>query len=677
MLITLKSDNDSNANLFTNYFKEGIIIEPNSEIALINGSYKLGNQFVIGGTNNQFQMALAPLNAQTTITLAQGTYTNLATLATEIQTKIRAYGDGLDDFTKSLFPSANMTVATQNGDPHKLDFSIRQTPAGGIDLDNLYTDGPDINSFISGEVAGGLRLASGGKRGFFYKAGATDTYASGKAITRNQSGTQNWKPFPYSTNVNGLLCYEFSFKPSQLGLEAMIGISTGGWAGPADDAIAQLRTRTDNTIEIWESLSGTLTQIAVAGQAFSLGETLRILVPVQHVANPPPQPEFIRYQKNFNGNWYDFNLNTATRYTFHLGELEVNPVLSIKTPRVLNIIPLTDAPNAVAGIITVANSTISTAGTNYLVGERCAATGGSGTEAEIVVNAIDGGGGITGYTMVNSGKNYQNGEILTLTGQAALANTARLTVTTAVNAVNVVSGGTNYVVGDVITDGATGVELRVLTVNGGVIQTFEIIDVGTGGVPDNTTLTYSNAHGGNTAQIDIRLRQSIVPAMHSVTSSLLQQNPTWAPLDATSYSDQEFHAVQVGFRELLNLNIAPYTNGTGINVDRMEFSSNDDVAKNIRTTNNMLIHLDNFPVKSKHKNGQGKAIASLPVGDNDNSHVGLFHTSVNWLLYHQLENRAPINANEMVIRITDNEGALLQGLEHPVVIDLDLRPRSR
>ena len=47
MLITLQSNSDSDASNFSNFFKETVQIEPRSEIAMVNMSYKFSN--AVGG----------------------------------------------------------------------------------------------------------------------------------------------------------------------------------------------------------------------------------------------------------------------------------------------------------------------------------------------------------------------------------------------------------------------------------------------------------------------------------------------------------------------------------------------------------------------------------------------------------------------------------------------------
>ena len=46
MLITLQSDSGGNASQFSNYFKETVQIQPDSEIALVSASYKFTNSIV-------------------------------------------------------------------------------------------------------------------------------------------------------------------------------------------------------------------------------------------------------------------------------------------------------------------------------------------------------------------------------------------------------------------------------------------------------------------------------------------------------------------------------------------------------------------------------------------------------------------------------------------------------
>ena len=120
MLITLKSDNDANANLFTNFMPEGLMIEPDSEVGLLNASYKIGGGYVIGTGNDNFQLRLGPENVLTELTVPAGSYADLAALTLAIQNTIHTHIGTLDEITQACYPTVTMSVAVDGGDNKKL-----------------------------------------------------------------------------------------------------------------------------------------------------------------------------------------------------------------------------------------------------------------------------------------------------------------------------------------------------------------------------------------------------------------------------------------------------------------------------------------------------------------------------------------------------------------------------
>ena len=73
MLITLQSNSDADCNDFTNFFKETVMIEPKSEIALVNISYNFESGITLTALNNTFTVKLAK-DVATVITIPIGDY---------------------------------------------------------------------------------------------------------------------------------------------------------------------------------------------------------------------------------------------------------------------------------------------------------------------------------------------------------------------------------------------------------------------------------------------------------------------------------------------------------------------------------------------------------------------------------------------------------------------------
>jgi len=698
MLITLKSDNNTNANLFTNFMPEGLMIEPDSEVGLLNASYKIGGGYVIGTGNDNFSLRLGPENVLNELTVPAGSYADLAALTLAIQNTIHTHIGTLDEITQACYPTVTMSVAVDGGDNKKLTFSFKFDPIqNSFQNTALITDsarnvsGDPINAFVDLQMAGITNGGGGGPgaraAGTFYKTGSASTYAlSGKGITVSGDGLTNFQPFPFGaiiTQTGGAGPEEFyviEFMPTG-GCESLIGISANS-ALSADEAVLQLRTTVANEIEIYEYSDNAAEQIAAASQSFVIGDRLRILVPAHHHDPDEPQAQTAIYQKvAADGTVSTFNfVQNPDRFTFHPNSRDIHPVWSVKTPRIIGQLPKVSILS-LTGCVVDTGTSITSDGAAYSAGEVCTTTGGTGSGCEVLITSTSVQGDVTGFTILKSGNGYTAGDVLSLVGTwggHVTSFLATLTVAVEPAVSNKVSGG-GYTQGETITSTQYGISAVVGPTTGtGQIGALTITDGGTGDIPPGTTITFSlgQTPSGNptvAATFEAHALDGQAPSIKAVRTSTLALNPSYAVMDRASYTGQEFIANEQGFRDLINLNSTPYTNTD----DLMTFGSTDDITFNQRTTNNILVHLDNFPIKSKHKGGQGKAIASIPFGDNGNANVGLFHVATNWLVYHSLENKEVINANEIVVRLTDNEGALIQGIEHPVIIDLDLRPRTR
>jgi len=187
----------------------------------------------------------------------------------------------------------------------------------------------------------------------------------------------------------------------------------------------------------------------------------------------------------------------------------------------------------------------------------------------------------------------------------------------------------------------------------------------------------NSAAGGDKAQISLQNARSYYPSIKNLRMTGFVEHPLETP---------DIIHNPLGLQQNCSLDmdtLGPLINLTGvqnatINADNTTAVIDETGASstpNSRVANNLLIHLDNFPIHSKHKGGEGRCIAALPYGDSDKP-SGLFQDRSYNLTYHGLENKGDENHNEIKVRLTDAEGGLIQGLTHPTVINLDLRPRT-
>jgi hypothetical protein len=90
MLITLQSDSNGNASQFSNFFKETVQIQPDSEIALVSASYKFTNSIVIlSGVNDTFSVRLGATDDAFDVVVNAGDYPTQDAFISELNTALR------------------------------------------------------------------------------------------------------------------------------------------------------------------------------------------------------------------------------------------------------------------------------------------------------------------------------------------------------------------------------------------------------------------------------------------------------------------------------------------------------------------------------------------------------------------------------------------------------------
>ena len=356
----------------------------------------------------------------------------------------------------------------------------------------------------------------------------------------------------------------------------------------------------------------------------------------------------------------------------------------IQDSAIINQIPVTNTIMNRVGGIDIAGLQYITPGTEYFAGERVLIEAPDGTVASATgyISSVNATGGITGLVLEYIGENYTTAmNNLTVTGYESGQADARVSVTAITDQATIATGGTGYVVGDEFREvGQTdGVQIRVDAVNAGIITQFSVITASAPSrpyTPGNPMFIKANLNETQ-AQISFRGVRNLYPYMKNLRVNGYVNHTTALPDNVSNplglHQKARFEASTLG--PVIGLSgttnaLITMPGETGAVLDPIPTQA----TPTNRIANNLLVHIDSFPITSYHKNGQGRCIAALPFGEG--SKHGLFHDSPYNLTYHSLENKKDENHNEMRIRITDAEGNLLQGLQHPTVINLDVRPTS-
>lgn len=701
MLITLKSnlldgseDNINDANQFTNYFPGGFILKKNSQIGLLNCTYNINEGYVIEGTPLQMKIVVPPDTTEQIRTVAIGSYTG-DELAAAIQTSLRTLATM--PASNSVWPIAGFTCKFHR---HKQEFSIK-VPWDPVN-ELQHTINIEQYARLNGTLKGGKRqlpvqAVSANDQALFYKD-SNDVLTSTNSMTSIKSNPGGSDEV-FNANAMGLkvpalatanayfASYEFQ-ATATVGIEARFALSH---PNIIDIKFANIQLALDgsgvgatsNVVAYENNTTGQPQKIEFSPVVSAApNDKFRILIPVQYTGQGTDHNNAI-YQKYTNNIWQTLTLTAgAARYTIK-GSDSVVFRASIASPGYTDELRSEPSVNLLTkgnGI----NNFFYDPGSSYILGEQV--TFGLGTPAATkaatgTVAAIDANGGITEIELAEIGEGYSVQNDIVITGVESGKTSCTIDIDSITTHAILGTGGTKYVKEDVLTvlgGSQPNLKFKVMEVNNptdGVITEISIEDNSNKLYTNNTPLSLSNANAGGTgAQISLFNAQSFYPSIKNLRMtgfvSHLENNPNLIhnPLGLQQNCSLDMDTVGplIGLPGVLN---------TTINSDSTvaEIDETGPIAKpNTRVANNLLVHLDNFPIRSKHKGGEGRCIAALPYGDG--TKAGLFQDRSFNLTYHSLENKSDENHNEIRVRITDAEGGLLQGLLHPTVINLDLRP---
>lgn len=699
MLITLKSnllngteDNVNTANQFSNYFPGGLIIRPNSEIGLLNCTYNIQEGFVIEGAPLQIIMYIPPDTRAQVRQIPVGSYTG-DELAAAIETALNVVP--LMNASNNVFPSTGFKCSFDDT-KHEFTLDLPWDPVDEVQY-NINTDEyATVNgSLISSGLQQPITGVPNTEQSLYYKNNNVETYLS-NSMTSVRAGEV------YNANAMGIKVsnlatenpYFASYEiqaTSTVGIEARIGFSHPNVTDVSNSNI-QLALdgagagQTSSVVAYENNGAGAPARIEFDPPATAAAnEQFRILLPVQYNSQAKDHENAI-YQKYVNNAWETLKLASGSqRYTIK-GSDSVVFRASIRTPAFINEPRITNGADVLTlgdGILEGAGITLAAAGIGYMAGEAftLAAGAASTVSATGFITGVDANGGITNLDLQNIGQGYQVEGPLVITGLDSGSVNGTINIVQVTAHATLATGGANYAVGDVLSvQGGAQPDLRftVLAENAGVITQLSISANGNNNYANGTPMFINKAGGAvnDHAQITLNNAASYYPSIknlkmtgfvaHPADNAQMIHNPLG--LQQNIRADMSTLGPLIGITGVQHSTIPNPPISAGIDETGVA------VTPNSRVANNLLVHLDNFPIKSKHKGGEGRCIAALPYGDGTKS--GLFQDRSYNLVYHGLENKTEENHNEIRVRLTDAEGGLIQGLLHPTVINCDLRPRT-
>ena len=657
MIITVKStqEDNSDANDFVNFFPDGLILKPNCEIGLLNITYNIQEGYAVeAGVNNHLTISFPPYNVPQNVNIPTGSYT-ISELTTEIETQLRATLALMDNLTQKLIPSSTLLCTS---DPKKGTFTISSVwNPDSLDSQVSTIVGTDPTGVITGDLVGGE------SDGYYRKTSTTNSHAS------NFVTTGNWEAYAFG-KVNSSATPEYfhicEMVVNESESHTILGLTTDK-VQDASFASFGIETMPNGKFHIFEIISGVRTQIQPPAnqRSYSSGDKFEIHMPVQPEKGPYVSPLY--YHTPLGGTAALIILTSA----LSRGAVDPNAdffgIVSIKQPAVLGALDSETNAMADTGLLTTLGSNITNGGTGYIDGEKIIVSGGGIGSTEASFYCIAAGGVITGIlgNWYDHGTSYSATEVLTLTGSISKSSDARITVASVDDAVGG-NFGTLYAQNDVLTDPVTGMVITVTAKDAaGAITEFDVTTPPNPALTLGQQVTFPNPHtGGSPAILDFRALEDNYPTISGLKFTGLALSPTFHPL--ITQITQELGGSTLG--PIIGIPNTTSNNNATLSVTGISTTPNN------RTANNLLVHVDNFPIRSRHYLGEGRCVMALPFGDNSHP-TGLFQDRSYNLTYHSLHNKDIVNHNEMRIRITDADGNKLLGIHHPVVLNFDLRPK--
>lgn len=411
MLITLQSNSDSDASDFVNHFKETVMIEPKSELALVSTSYKFENGITItAGVNDTFSISLGVDNDFTTITVPQGEYTTidnfLGACSTALQNGIRDFPP--EEFWKTkAFSRGAQVFEKVDATSGRIKLTLQYDPENwGTELIGVNTD-----TIIRKQVVATAGVVPTNNRGILRRNTAgneaynVDKWASGTALTR--AGTNVMWATARDNNQavpHGKLLFKvYNTDATELvvGLtDGDIPNTAGGWENGSTQLCIAIKQKGDGTLSIHEraGVGGVLATV-ISSVAVADGNEVEI-----HL------DQMIDSSGTTNAKYYvgGSEITTfdpgATRFTLRPG-LDLVPCGSFKTQTISKQIVDGGGTFAVPSCIDTFTITNPAGAVGYFNGEIVEITASSGSKTTAVATC-DVNGAITDLDFQDHGGNF-------------------------------------------------------------------------------------------------------------------------------------------------------------------------------------------------------------------------------------------------------------------------------
>lgn len=290
MLITLQSNSDSDANQFTNFFKEPIQIQPDSEVALVNFAYKFTDSFTVTAGNQDFNIIIG--GETITCSVATGSYTS-ETFLTALNTALTAGIATARYEVQQLFPTNHQKFTWATTKNEKLNLSLAYVPEA---WDGALADTGATTTRQEITLVGATQSVPG----TFAEASGAGTWVSDYGYSEDNCIWGTAQNVNFGEHATG----EFRFTLDQSNKLLFVGLSnvTGALTNAADWTVGSstmsvgLRFGTGATYVIEERAESTGVTVAVTGTlVYAADDVFKIVV---EQTNDNSEENIVRYFQN-------------------------------------------------------------------------------------------------------------------------------------------------------------------------------------------------------------------------------------------------------------------------------------------------------------------------------------------------------------------------------------------
>lgn len=500
MLITLQSNSADDAADFSNYFKETILIQPMSELALVNLCYKFEAGITVEEGSNTYEIGMGTMPGLFTLAVAPGSY-SIDNFLVALNSSLSTHVNSLSYWQQKAFPVTKQTWAHTDGTKSILELTLEYSPTdwqefkvlkGADDSDTsqimkliALTDAAMMDTTSKGNVEN-VTLVDGYTSQFNGGFGTNDSDATRTNLWGTAKGNDDGSPYGH-----------IKWSPQQTAATFTIGCADSGLPDWTDLNSLKfcIDVRADGNYVVKEKdQAGVLTAISFDAP-YESHKSFEIRV-FQGVDKE------IEYY--YDGNIVAIN-DGVYRQKTKPGDNLV-PAGAFETKKIVSEIIATLPDGAFSQANSWKVASVATAGSGYQVGDICTATSLSGEVATIRISSIL-TGGVNGVEVIkNPGGLGGAGETLAVVSPRTSASGCTVTfdpvpscTLTAAGEGYTTSGLCDIEIGaTVIKDAFTAITtgggpsgIRLLDVgNSGKVLTVTITDGGTGyAVGDTGTIT--------------------------------------------------------------------------------------------------------------------------------------------------------------------------------------------